>query len=164
DRARPSSPVVRPGSSGTPGPDAHPTRRGSTAARTSADRTSGGRRGSIRRGPARSPVDGIGSRHGRDHQVRRRGRHRSHRARAAGAGFQLSLACDLRVVAPNASFAMLQVGYGLVPDLGGAHRLARAVGTARAKDLVWTGRSVDAGEALAIGLANRLAPDDDVAG
>jgi enoyl-CoA hydratase/carnithine racemase len=83
---------------------------------------------------------------------------------AVGAGFQLALACDLRVVAPDASFAMLEVGYGLIPDLGGAHRLARAVGTARAKDLVWTGRSVDAGEALAISLANRLAPDDDLAG
>src|SRR5439155_14349194 len=76
----------------------------------------------------------------------------------------LALACDLRVVAPDASFAMLEVGYGLIPDLGGAHRLARAVGTGRAKDLVWTGRSVDAGEALAIGLANRLAPDNDLAG
>jgi len=59
---------------------------------------------------------------------------------------------------------MLEVGYGLIPDLGGAHRLARAVGTGRAKDLVWTGRSVDAGEALAIGLANRLAADGDLAG
>ena len=83
---------------------------------------------------------------------------------AVGAGFQLALACDLRVVAPDVSFAMLEAGYGLVPDLGGAHRLARAVGTARAKDLVWTGRSVDAGEALAMGLANRLAPDDDLTG
>ena len=83
---------------------------------------------------------------------------------AVGAGFQLALACDLRVVAPDARFAMLEVGYGLIPDLGGAHRLARSAGTARAKDLVWTGRSVDAGEALAIGLANRLAPEDDLAG
>ena len=82
---------------------------------------------------------------------------------AVGAGFQLALACDLRVVAPDASFAMLEVGYGLIPDLGGAHRLARAVGTARAKDLVWTGRSVDAREAVAIGLANRLAPDGELA-
>lgn len=83
---------------------------------------------------------------------------------AVGAGFQLALACDLRIVAPDVSFAMLEVGYGLIPDLGGAHRLARAVGTARAKDLVWTGRSVDAGEAAAIGLANRLALDGDLAG
>ncbi len=82
---------------------------------------------------------------------------------AVGAGFQLALACDLRVVAPDASFAMLEVGYGLIPDLGGAHRLARAVGTARAKDLVWTGRTVDAAEALGIGLANRLAADGDLA-
>jgi len=81
---------------------------------------------------------------------------------AVGAGFQLALACDLRVLTPDASFAMLEVGYGLIPDLGGAYRLARAIGTARAKDLVWTGRMLDGPEAFAMGLANRLASDGDL--
>ena len=77
---------------------------------------------------------------------------------AIGAGFQLALACDLRVAAPNASFAMLEARYGLIPDLGGSHHLARIVGPARAKELVWTTRAVGADEALAIGMVNRLAP------
>src|SRR2546427_1792360 len=77
---------------------------------------------------------------------------------ALGAGFQLALACDLRVAAPDALFAMLEGRYGLIPDLGGLHHLARIVGPARAKELVWTTRAVGADEALAIGLVNRLAP------
>lgn len=83
---------------------------------------------------------------------------------AVGAGFQLALACDLRVAAPDASFAMLEVGYGLIPDLGGAHRLARTVGAALAKELVWTGRTLGSAEALALGLVNRVAEDGDLAG
>ena len=75
---------------------------------------------------------------------------------AIGAGFQLALACDLRVAAADASFAMLEGRYGLVPDLGGSHHLARIVGMARAKELVWTARTVGAEEAVAIGLVNRV--------
>jgi enoyl-CoA hydratase/carnithine racemase len=77
---------------------------------------------------------------------------------AVGAGFQLALACDLRVAADDASFAMLEVRYGLVPDLGGNHRLPRLVGTGLAKELVWTGRRVDAAEAERVGLVNRVVP------
>src|SRR5439155_12147427 len=68
---------------------------------------------------------------------------------AIGAGFQLALACDLRVAAPDAAFAMLEARYGLVPDLGGSHHLARIVGIARAKELVWTARTVGAEGAVA---------------
>jgi enoyl-CoA hydratase/carnithine racemase len=75
---------------------------------------------------------------------------------AVGAGFQLALACDLRVATDDARFAMLEVRYGLVPDLGGSHRLARQVGPARAKELIWTGRAVEADEAERIGLVNRV--------
>jgi enoyl-CoA hydratase/carnithine racemase len=75
---------------------------------------------------------------------------------AMGAGFQLALACDLRVAAEDARFAMLEVRFGLVPDLGGSHRLARQIGPARAKELIWTGRTVDADEAERIGLVNRV--------
>jgi enoyl-CoA hydratase/carnithine racemase len=75
---------------------------------------------------------------------------------AVGAGFQLALACDLRVASEDARFAMLEVRFGLVPDLGGSHRLARQIGPARAKELIWTGRAVEADEAERIGLVNRV--------
>jgi enoyl-CoA hydratase/carnithine racemase len=75
---------------------------------------------------------------------------------ALGAGFQLALACDLRVLAPNAQLALLEARYGIIPDLGGMHALTRIVGAGRAKELVWTGRAIDADEAEGIGLANRV--------
>lgn len=78
------------------------------------------------------------------------------RGHAIGAGFQLALACDLRVAAEDASFAMLEARYGLIPDLGGMHRLARLVGPARAKEIVWSTRAVGAAEAMSIGLVNRV--------
>jgi enoyl-CoA hydratase len=81
---------------------------------------------------------------------------------ALGAGFQLALACDLRVVATDARFAMLEARYGLIPDLSGPHRLARLIGPARAKELVWSTRTVDAAEADRMGLANRLVEPDQV--
>lgn len=81
---------------------------------------------------------------------------------ALGAGFQLALACDLRVVADDVRFGMLEVRYGLIPDLGGIHHLARLVGVARAKDLVWTARIVEAEEAERIGLADRVAPPEEL--
>ncbi|HET6210635.1 MAG TPA: enoyl-CoA hydratase/isomerase family protein [Jatrophihabitans sp.] len=77
---------------------------------------------------------------------------------AVGAGFQLALACDLRVAAPDAQFSMAEVGLGLVPDLGGTKRLVELVGYSRAAELCLTGRRVGAEEALRIGLVNQLAP------
>jgi len=82
------------------------------------------------------------------------------RGHALGAGLQLALACDLRVVAPDAKLAMLEPRYGLIPDLGGLHRLARLVGPSRAKDLVWSTRMVEAEEALRIGLVDRVEEAD----
>jgi enoyl-CoA hydratase/carnithine racemase len=79
---------------------------------------------------------------------------------AVGAGFQLALACDLRVAADDAQFGMLEARYGLIPDLGGIHHLARLIGPAKAKELVWTTRLVDAEEAERIGLVNRVVPAD----
>jgi enoyl-CoA hydratase/carnithine racemase len=72
---------------------------------------------------------------------------------AVGAGFQLALACDLRVVADDARFAMRETSLGLVPDLTGTGRLVRAVGYSRALEICVTGRWVDAPEAVDIGLA-----------
>jgi enoyl-CoA hydratase/carnithine racemase len=82
---------------------------------------------------------------------------------AVGAGFQLALACDLRVVADDVRFAMLEARYGLVPDLGGLHHLARLVGPGRAKELVWTTRSMEVDEAMRTGLANRAVPTAELA-
>jgi enoyl-CoA hydratase/carnithine racemase len=75
---------------------------------------------------------------------------------AIGAGFQLALACDLRLVTDETRFAMLEVRFGLIPDLGGPHRLTRLIGPARAKEIVWTGRTIEAEEAERLGLANRV--------
>jgi enoyl-CoA hydratase/carnithine racemase len=77
---------------------------------------------------------------------------------AIGAGFQLALACDLRVLADDATFTMAESRYGLVPDLGGTAPLVAAVGYPRALEICLTGRRVDAAEALAIGLATIVVP------
>jgi len=72
---------------------------------------------------------------------------------AIGAGFQLALACDLRVVADDVAFAMRETSLGLVPDLAGTSPLVRSVGYARELEICATGRFVGAQEAVAIGLA-----------
>ncbi|KAA0931528.1 MULTISPECIES: enoyl-CoA hydratase/isomerase family protein [Streptomyces] len=86
---------------------------------------------------------------------------------AIGAGFQLALACDLRVVADDVQFAMRETGLGLVPDLTGTHPLVGLVGYARALEICATGRFVGAEEAQRSGLANLAVPagrlDDSVA-
>jgi enoyl-CoA hydratase/carnithine racemase len=82
------------------------------------------------------------------------------RGHAIGAGFQLALGCDLRVVADDTQFAMAEVTLGLVPDLGGTKRLVELVGYARALEICVTGRRVSAAEAERIGLANLVTPGD----
>ncbi|MEV8403286.1 enoyl-CoA hydratase/isomerase family protein [Streptomyces niveus] len=77
---------------------------------------------------------------------------------AIGAGFQLALACDLRVVASDVQFAMRETSLGLVPDLGGTHPLVGIVGYARALEICATGRFVQADEAERTGLANLVVP------
>jgi enoyl-CoA hydratase/carnithine racemase len=77
---------------------------------------------------------------------------------AIGAGFQLALSCDLRVVADNAQFAMKEPALGLVPDLTGTKPLVDSVGYARALEICATSRSVGAAEALEIGLATVVCP------
>ena len=77
---------------------------------------------------------------------------------AVGAGFQLALACDLRVVADDARFAMRETSLGLVPDLGGTKPLVDAVGPSRALEICATGRWVEAGEARDLGLATLVVP------
>ncbi|MEU5053254.1 enoyl-CoA hydratase/isomerase family protein [Streptomyces sp. NPDC021096] len=77
---------------------------------------------------------------------------------AIGAGFQLALACDLRVCADDAQFAMRETSLGLVPDLAGTHPLVSLVGYARALEICATGRFVHAAEAERMGLANVVVP------
>ncbi|HEX9999702.1 MAG TPA: enoyl-CoA hydratase-related protein [Actinoplanes sp.] len=81
---------------------------------------------------------------------------------ALGGGCELALACDWRVVATDAKLGQPEIKLGLIPGAGGSQRLARLIGPARAKDLIFSGRMVDAEEALRIGLADRVAPAADV--
>ena len=77
---------------------------------------------------------------------------------AIGAGFQLALACDQRIISDTATFAMKEVSLGLVPDLTGTHSLMQLVGYSRALDICSTGRTLSAGEAVRIGLALNSVP------
>ncbi len=79
---------------------------------------------------------------------------------AIGAGAQLALACDLRVLTEDATVRLPEATLGLVPDLTGTSTLVELVGYARALELCLTGRAVGAAEAQAIGLANAVVPAD----
>ncbi|WP_328521273.1 enoyl-CoA hydratase/isomerase family protein [Kribbella sp. NBC_00359] len=83
---------------------------------------------------------------------------------AVGAGFQLALACDLRVVTPDARFSMREPALGLVPDLGGTQPLVQLVGYSRALEICATTRWVEAAEAKELGLANIVVPAEELAG
>ncbi len=83
---------------------------------------------------------------------------------AAGAGFGLALACDIRIIAQSAKLTAGYVRRGLSPDAGVSYFLPRHVGLARASDILLSGRDVDAAEALLIGLATLVVPDDEFAG
>jgi 2-(1,2-epoxy-1,2-dihydrophenyl)acetyl-CoA isomerase len=82
---------------------------------------------------------------------------------AVGGGLQLAIACDLRVAAASAAFASWEMRWAIVPDLGGTERLPRLIGLGRAKELVFTGRQLNAHEAERIGLVNRVVPDAELA-
>ena len=77
---------------------------------------------------------------------------------AIGAGFQLALSCDLRVVADDVQFCMKEAALGLVPDLTGTKPLVECVGYARALEICATARMVGAAEAVDIGLASAAVP------
>jgi len=81
---------------------------------------------------------------------------------AMGAGLDLALACDLRVASTEARFASSWINVGLVPGMGGAHLLTRAIGATRATELVLTGRTIDAPTALEWGLVSSLAAPEDL--
>ena len=77
---------------------------------------------------------------------------------AVGAGFQLALACDLRILADDAQFTMAETSRGLVPDLTGTEALVHHIGYARALEICLTGRRIGAAEAKELGLANVVVP------
>jgi enoyl-CoA hydratase/carnithine racemase len=81
---------------------------------------------------------------------------------ALGGGCELALACDFRVVAEDAKLGQPEILLGVIPGAGGTQRLARLVGASRAKDIIFSGRFVDASEALVIGLADKVVPAADV--
>jgi|SRR5580704_3815650 2-(1,2-epoxy-1,2-dihydrophenyl)acetyl-CoA isomerase len=82
---------------------------------------------------------------------------------AAGAGFSLALACDLRIAAESATFVQAFVRIGLIPDLAGTYFLPRLIGHARAAELMMLGDTVDAARALELGIVNRVVPDAELA-
>jgi enoyl-CoA hydratase/carnithine racemase len=81
---------------------------------------------------------------------------------ALGGGLELTLCADFRVCGEGAKFGVPEILLGIIPGAGGTQRLPRLIGPARAKDLIYTGRHVDAEEALRIGLVDRVVPDAEV--
>jgi enoyl-CoA hydratase len=77
---------------------------------------------------------------------------------ALGGGLEIALACDIIIAAEHAKLGLPEPRVGLIPGWGGTQRLARAVGPALAKDLILTGRTIDAAEALRIGLVSAVHP------
>jgi len=79
---------------------------------------------------------------------------------AAGAGMDMASMADLRIASETARFAMSYVNVGIVPGDGGCYYLPRIIGVARALDLIWTGRTMEAQEALQIGYVSQVVPSD----
>lgn len=84
------------------------------------------------------------------------------RGHALGAGLQVALGCDLRVVTEDASLGLLEMRYGIIPDLGGSNLLPRLVGEGRAKKMIWLAERIDGREAERIGLAEVCVPEADL--
>lgn len=75
-----------------------------------------------------------------------------------GGGFEVALSCDVRIAAENAKFGLTELRWGIMPGAGGTQRLPRAVGVAKALEMILLGRRIDAEEALRLGLVTRVVP------
>ncbi len=81
---------------------------------------------------------------------------------AFGGAMELILACDIRVVSEDAKFNLMEIKFGIIPDLGACKRLARLVGLGHAKEIIFTGKTIDAAEAQRLGMAEHVCPRDQV--
>jgi enoyl-CoA hydratase/carnithine racemase len=81
-----------------------------------------------------------------------------------GGALEVALGCDLRIASDDAQLGLPEVRFGIIPDVGGCTRLPAVVGLGRAKELIMTGRTIDAAEAERIGLVNRVVAPDELEG
>ena len=79
---------------------------------------------------------------------------------ALGGGTEIAIACDFIYAAENARFGQPEINLGLIPGFGGTQRLPRLIGTNMAKEMIFTGKMISAAEALQIGLANKVVPQE----
>jgi enoyl-CoA hydratase len=77
---------------------------------------------------------------------------------AFGGGLELALACTFRLATPNAKFGLPEIKLGLIPGYGGTQRLTRTIGLTKANELILTGKSIDAEQALGMGILNKIVP------
>jgi enoyl-CoA hydratase/carnithine racemase len=81
---------------------------------------------------------------------------------ALGGGTELALACDIRIASETAGMGLTETRLAIIPGAGGTQRLPRLIGRGKAKELIFTGRRVDSGEALEIGLVNKVCPPENL--
>lgn len=81
---------------------------------------------------------------------------------ALGGGLELALCCDRRIAGDNAKVGQPEILLGIIPGAGGTQRLSRLIGSSKAKDVIYTGRFVEAGEALSLGIVDEVVAPDDV--
>lgn len=79
-----------------------------------------------------------------------------------GGGLEVAMCCDIRIASENAKFGQPEIGLGFIPGGGGTQRLARLVGVGVAKELVFSGKIIDANEAFRIGLVNQVVPKEEL--